>query len=118
MAWQVIQIKSAVQSGLVSLATNQASITAALSPAVDTTRIFLVFTRRGGTGISGDETLYEVNAQITNGTTLTFSRATQSGAANTGVDITWFAVRMTYGTTVQSGTTMPAGAQTRLTPLQ
>jgi len=108
VAWQVIEIDSAaVQSGLVTIPVNQTAITvtlnAALSPPVDIKRTFLVFSRSGGTVVGGEESLYQTTGEITNATTLTFTRNRQTGTANTQVDIAWFAVRMTDGTTVQSG---------------
>ncbi len=102
VAWQAIQINSAtVQKGLVTIPINQTSVTAPLSPAVDLTKTFLVFSRQAGTAIAGTECLYMIRGEITNGTTLTFYRAKQTGAASTTVDIAWFAVSMTDGTTVQ-----------------
>ena len=111
VAWQVIQIASAaVQSGTATIAINALTATAALNPPVDLTRTFLVFTRSGGSGTLGVESWYQTTGAITNATTLTFSRAYQnSGFANTQVDIAWFAVRMTDGSTVQRGLQGPSG---------
>jgi hypothetical protein len=112
IAWQVIQIESAfVQAGTVTIATNQTAATVTLSAAnaVDTTRTFLVFTRSAGTAVNGREYFYQTTGEITNATTFTFARAFQNGNANTQVDIAWFAVRMTDGTTVQRGLVGPSG---------
>lgn len=110
VAWQVIQIASAaVQSGTASIAINALTATAALNPPVDLTRTFLVFTRSGGSGSFGVESFYQTTGQITNATTLTFTRAFQGNFANSQVDIAWFAVRMTDGTTVQRGLQGPSG---------
>jgi hypothetical protein len=111
VAWQVIQIASAaVQSGIATIAINATTVTAALNPPVDLTRTFLVFTRSGGSGSFGVESWYQTTGAITNATTLTFTRAYQnSGFANTQVDIAWFAVRMTDGSTVQRGLQGPSG---------
>jgi hypothetical protein len=110
VAWQVIQIASAaVQSGSASIAINALTATAALNPPVDLTRTFLVFTRSGGSGSFGVESFYQTTGQITNATTLTFTRAFQGNFANSQVDIAWFAVRMTDGTTVQRGLQGPSG---------
>src|SRR6266568_3770031 len=95
IAWQVIQIESAaVQSGLATIAQNATTATATLSPAVDTTRTFLVFTRSAGTAVQGVERYYQATGEITNATTLTFTRAFQNNTNNTQVNAAWFAVRM------------------------
>jgi hypothetical protein len=93
-----------VQSGTTSIAKNTTSITAPLNPAVDTTRTFLVFTGNGGNKIVGIESEYLTTGVITNATTLTFARAAAANGNGGQVDIAWFAVRMTDGTTVQRGT--------------
>lgn len=106
VAWQVVQIESAaVQSGTATIARSGTSVTATLNPAVDTTRTFLVFTSDGGSAVNGVESRYLTRGEITDATTLTFTRARRRNAANGQVNIAWFAVRMTDGTTVQSGTT-------------
>ena len=110
IAWQVIQIESAaVQSGLATIAQNATTATATLSPAVDTTRTFLVFTRSAGTAVQGVERYYQATGEITNATTLTFTRAFQNNTNNTQVNAAWFAVRMTDGTSVQRGLVGPSG---------
>jgi hypothetical protein len=109
VAWQVVQIESAVvQSGTVSIAKNTTSITAALAPAVDMARTFLVFTSNGGDKVAGVESKYLTTGVITNATTLTFTRAVAQNGNGGQVDIQWFAVRMTDGTTVQRGTSPTA----------
>jgi hypothetical protein len=105
VAWQVVQIESAVvQSGITTIAQAATSVTAALNPGVDTTRTFLVFTSNGGAAVNGVESRYLTRGEITNATTLTFTRALNQNVANGQVNIAWFAVRMTDGTIVQSGT--------------
>ncbi len=113
IAWQVIQVESAsVQSGIVTIAINQtvATVTLAAANAVDTSRTFLVFTQSGGTAVNGIERYYQTTGELTNATTLTFTRAFQNNTANTQVNIAWFAVRMVDGTTVQRGLAGPSGA--------
>jgi hypothetical protein len=110
VAWQVIQIASAaVQSGTATIAVNTTTVTAALNPPVDLARTFLVFSRSGGSSSSGVEVLYQTTGEITNATTLTFTRAFGFNFANLQVDIAWFAVRMTDGTAVQRGLQGPSG---------
>jgi len=110
VAWQVIQIESAVvQSGTTTIANNTATATAALAPPIDVDRTFLVFSLNGNTGIGGDETLYRVTGRITNATTLSFQRSRNPGGGNTQINVTWFAVRMTDGTRVQRNVCGPSG---------
>jgi hypothetical protein len=106
VAWQVVQIESAVvQRGTATIAPAATSTTATLNPAVDTTRTFLVFTSNGGSAVAGVESRYLTRGEITNATTLTFTRAGNGGQVN----VAWFAVRMTDGTTVQRATNNTAG---------
>jgi ethanolamine utilization microcompartment shell protein EutL len=110
VAWQVVQIaSSAVQSGTATIAVTATTVTAALNPPVDLARTFLVFSRSGGSSSSGVEVLYQTTGEITNATTLTFTRAIGFNFPNLQVDIAWFAVRMTDGTTVQRGLQGPSG---------
>jgi hypothetical protein len=108
VAWQVIEIEDAtVQAGLTTLANGSASVTATIG-AVDVTKTFLVFSRRAG-NVGGRDERYQVRGELTNATTLTFTRA----GNNTAVDIAWFAVTLNDGTTVQRGTvTAAAGTAT------
>ena len=100
--WQVISFTSgaAVQSGLVSFGSTDASITAALSTAVDTTRSFLAFNYRSP-GDDPDMGEKMVRGRITSPTQVTFDRD------NTGqiIDVSWFVIEFSDGTTVQSGST-------------
>ncbi len=110
VAWQVIQINAAaVQSGIISIGQAATVSTVVLPAAVDTTRTFLVFSRSAGTNSGGAETYYQTTGEITNGTTLTFTRAFQDNTAGTQVDIVWYVVRMTDGTTVQRNLCGPSG---------
>jgi len=135
VVWQVIQIDSAsVQTGTATILQNQTVNTVAVTLAapIDMTRTFLVFTRNGGannaTSINGDETFYQTTGEITNSTTLTFRRGRQNNTNNTQINIAWFVVRMTDGTTVlrnvcgpsltsgvAAAATMPANPATCLT---
>lgn len=110
VAWQVIEMNdAAVQSGLVSIANGSASNTAAIT-AVDPTRSFLVFSRRTQNNVNGVEGLYQVRGELTNNTTLTFTRA----GTQRQIDIAWFVISLNDGTTVQRGTaTAAAGTNTQ-----
>jgi len=112
VAWQVVQIEStSVQKGTLNMPQANVIATAPLSPPVDTARTFLIFTANGGNATNGVESRYRVTGVITNSTTLTFTRAVNGGAGN-DVNIAWFAVRMTDGTTVQRGSNTTPGAGT------
>jgi hypothetical protein len=95
-------IKS-VQTGTVTLAAGSTSVTATLSPAVDTTRSFLVFGVSEDVGPPVDG---QVSGQITDSTTLTFQR---NGTA-TAITIKWYVaeflsrVRVLRGSVTMSGT--------------
>ena len=101
--WQVISFTTgaSVQSGLASFLSTDASITAALSPAVDTTRSFLIFNYRSESQSNADIGEKMVRGRITTPTQVTFDRD------NTGqtIDVSWFVVEFSDGTTVQSGST-------------
>jgi len=65
------------------------------------TRSMLLFTRRGGTGVDGIESRYEIRGEVGAGTTsnttkLTFTRVTNSGT----VDIYWYLVEFKDNTFV------------------
>jgi hypothetical protein len=112
VAWQVIQINAAaVQSGITSIgqAATVSTVVLPAANAVDTTRTFLVFSRSAGGNSGGAEVYYQTTGEITNGTTLTFTRAFQNNTAGTQVDIVWYLVRMTDGTTVQRNLCGPSG---------
>jgi len=112
VAWQVVQIESAsVQKGFLNMPQGNLTVTGTLSPPVDTARTFLVFTANGGASVNGVESRYRTTGVLTNSTTLTFTRAVNGGGGN-DVDIAWFAVRMTDGTTVQRGSNTTASAAT------
>lgn len=100
VAWQVIEMNDAsVQSGLTSIVDGVSSNTAGIT-AVDPTKSFLVFSRRAASNVAGVEGRYQVRGELTNGTTLTFTRARNQRQ----IDIAWFVVTLNDGTTVQRGT--------------
>lgn len=116
VAWQVIQMQDAtVQRGLTTLLEGNVAATAAIT-AVDMTKTFVVFSRRGATVAAGREGRYQVRGELTNPTTLTFTRAVNNavGGGVNDVEIAWFAVTLNDGTTVQRSTvtagTGPASA--------
>ncbi len=110
VAWQVIQIQNAsVQSGLTTIANGSATATAAIT-AVDTAKTFVVFTRRAATATNGRDGRYQVRGELTNATTLTFTRSGTSDA----LEIAWFAVTLNDGTTVQRGVSTAAAGATQV----
>ncbi len=109
--WQVIQMNGAnVQSGFSTISNGNLTTTANLNP-VNTGKTFLFFSS-SGSSVGGFETHLYTRGTVTNSTTLTFTRRGTSQS----VQITWFAVEMTDGTTVQRGsTTLAGGAGTSAT---
>ena len=87
-----------VQRGTATIAGGSASVTATLSPAVDTTKAFLVFGVSENTGNPADG---QVSGQITNSTTVTFQRVGTDGHA---VTMSWYVAEFASGVTVQRGT--------------
>lgn len=105
VAWQVIQMTGAtVQAGTTAITSNNFSTPVTLGTAVNPVGSFLVFTRRGRTNVNGRESNYQTRGELTNATTLTFTRTANPNQANRSVDISWFVVSLTDGTTVQRGT--------------
>lgn len=106
VAWQVVSVDgAAVQRGLVSIGTSQASNTVNLGTAITPATSFLLFSRRSGTAIGGNESRYQVRGEITSGTVLTFTRANNpGGVGSTAIDIAWQVVSMDDGTAVQRAT--------------
>ena len=86
-----------VQRGTTTIAGGSAVATATLSPAVDTTKAFLVF---GVSENTSSPTDGQVSGQITNSTTVTFRRDGSAGA----VTMNWYVAEFTSGVTVQRGT--------------
>lgn len=81
-----------IQSGTLNLTGTSDTVTIT---SVDTTKAFLLFSTRFAEPSPG--TL--VSGQVTNGTTLTFTRASSTGT----VDIQWYVVEFTSGVSVQRG---------------
>ena len=108
--WQVIEFNGAnVQSSgssLLTIAGTTSSVNHTLASSVDLTKSFLLFSANGSSGIAGREEQLYTRGQITNANTLTFNRR---GVANESVNISWFVIEMTDGTSVQSGNTTIAG---------
>ncbi len=97
--WQVVEYDdSFVQRGDVSWGTTDATKTVTVN-AVDTAKSWLMFYYNSAGGTAADIGQKLVRGEITNSTTLTFTRA------NTGqaMDMTWFLVEFNDNTTVQKG---------------
>jgi len=90
-------VLKSVQTGTATIASTSASTTATLSPAVDTTKAFLVF---GVSENNANPQYGQISGQITNSTTVTFQRDAATGA----VTVKWYVAEFTSGVTVQRGT--------------
>jgi len=98
--YQVVEFAGArVQTGEVSLLSTEVSTTATLSPSIDPGRSWLLLSYKSDGGTSSDIGQKMVRGVITDSSTLTFDRA-NSGQA---VQLTWFLVEFTAGTTVERG---------------
>jgi hypothetical protein len=109
VAWQVVQIDSAVvqfNAAVTTITAGNTIATVNLPVPVDPSRTFLVFSRSANAGAVGNEDVYQVTGEINAaGTQLIFTR----GFTGLTVDIWWFAVRMTDGTKVQRNLCGPSG---------
>jgi len=94
---QAASIK-AVQYGTATLAASSPTVTATLSPAVDLNRSFLAFSVSEDTA---SPEFGQVSGQITNGTTLTFSRVAAFGAP--AITVKWYVAEFQSGVFVQRG---------------
>ncbi|GEM_PF-2997140 len=107
--WQVVEIQSgaSVQSGLVSFGTTASTVNVPIST-VNPASSFLVFNYRSATGTGSNIGQKMVRGRIISNTQLTFDRA----ATGQAIDIAWYVVSWTDGTTVQSGSTSFTSTQT------
>ena len=97
-----------VQSGTVSFATGDVSKTATIT-AVTTASSIVYFSFTGNT--SAQTIFNQVKAELTNTTTLTFTRADNSGV----IGLNWYVVEFTSGVTVQRGLSSDIGTTTNIT---
>lgn len=124
VAWQVVEYEGAtVQRGTsciggsgaspacptASGATNGLTNRVTLGTAVDTSKSFILLTRRAGTSTDGVEGEYNVRGEfLTGGTAVTgvqFARSATETGNNRHVDIAYEVVSLADGSTVQRGTT-------------
>ena len=101
-----------VQSGTATIAANNPSTTATLSPALaDTAKAFLVFSM----SVDDNRPEYtQVRGQITNTTTLTFQRD-NTGGIGAAVTIEWYVVEFATGVTVKRGSETMSSATRNVT---
>jgi hypothetical protein len=115
--WQVIEYTSAadinVQKGTTSMLGTALTATATLSPAVATTQTFVLASfQTSGTGTDMGARL--LRAELTNSTTITFTRAA-SGTPDDLTEIHWQAVTLT-GAAVRRGVANFGSGTTQVTP--
>ncbi len=97
--WQVVEyIDSAVQTGNVQFGTGDSSMTDSIT-SIDTGKSWLLYTYESEDGINTNIGQKLVRGVITDATTLTFDRDSNGQA----LDLTWYLVEFTDGTTVQNG---------------
>ncbi|HMZ61022.1 MAG TPA: hypothetical protein PL048_19755, partial [Leptospiraceae bacterium] len=106
--WQVIQMDGArVQPGISSIINGSSSVSASLS-SVNINNSFIIINSAAGSGTDGKETDFYVQASYASSTELSLSRTGSSDS----VDISWFAVEMVDGTSVQNGSVTVTGSST------
>lgn len=114
IAWQVIAFDDPadvnVQTGSTSLLGTATSTTATLSPA-DVAKTFVLASYRTA-GSGADIGARMLRAELTNSTTITFTRDI-SGTPDNITDITWQAIELKEGSSVQRGTQTFAAATTQ-----
>ncbi len=129
VAWQVVEYEGAsVQRGTsciggsgaspacptASGATNGLNNRVTLGTGVDTSKSFILLTRRSGTSVDGVEGEYNVRGEfLTAGTAVTgvqFARTVTATGNNRQADIAYEVVTLSDGSTVQSGTTALTGS--------
>ena len=99
--WQVIQLDGArIQSGIATIQNNSTSVSATLS-SLNLSNSFIILNSAAGAGVNGVEHDHYVQAYYNSSTQIRFAR---NGTDDT-VDISWYAIEMIDGTTVQSGNT-------------
>lgn len=107
--WQVVEYAdSQVQTGDVSFATGDSSKTASIS-SVDTGKSWLINSYQSASGTGSNIGQKLVRGVITNSTTLTFDRD-QTGQT---MDLTWYLVEFTDGTTIQHNSQSFTSTQTQ-----
>jgi hypothetical protein len=87
-----------------------------LGTAVDTTKSFILLTRKGGSATGGVEALYNVRGEwVSTGSSVTglnFARSINNTTANQQVDFAWEVVSLSDGSTVQTSGASPTSVAT------
>jgi hypothetical protein len=89
-----------IQSGIATIQSNSTSVSATLN-SVNLSNSFIILNSAAGAGVNGVEHDHYVQAYYNSSTQIRFAR---NGTDDT-VDISWYAIEMIDGTTVQSGNT-------------
>ncbi|MCM8789688.1 MAG: hypothetical protein NC916_01515, partial [Candidatus Omnitrophica bacterium] len=117
IVYQVVQFSSDanIKTGTVTLAVNQGSNTGTWTGAVDLAKSFLVFSAKANRSTNGIEGYFWIRGEITNGTTVTFTRGYQSTTTLTDVLIRYYVVELTDPVSIVQGqsvgaVTVPTGA--------
>ncbi|PYM31884.1 MAG: hypothetical protein DME15_15875 [Candidatus Rokuibacteriota bacterium] len=114
VAWQVVTMDGAsvVARNTATIAINALTASPASFPLTDSTKSFILMSRRAGTAIAGVENLYMVRGDFDSAncsgsplscTKVIFTRDLQTGAANTQVDVAYEMITLNDGGTVQRG---------------
>ncbi len=108
--WQVVEFSGAnVQSSgsaPLTLAASASTVNQILGSSVDLTKSFLLFNVNASSGVIGREEQLYLRGRFSSTNTITFTRR---GNDAVSLDISWYVIEMTDGTTVQNGSTTIAG---------
>ncbi|PYN54555.1 MAG: hypothetical protein DMD92_18485 [Candidatus Rokuibacteriota bacterium] len=126
VAWQVVTMDGAtvVARNTATIAINALTASPASFPLTDSTKSFVLMSRRAGTAIAGVENLYMVRGDFDSTscsgsplscTKVIFTRDLQTGAANTQVDVAYEVITLNDGGTVQRPASATASSGTTAT---
>ena len=109
--WQAVQLDGAkVISGTKEIADGESSASISISP-INQAHSFLIFSSKAGAGIGGIEREYYFTGSVTSSTSLQFKREGNQGKA----EISYYAIEMVDGASVQSGSFVIPSANTSKT---
>ncbi|MEK7299303.1 MAG: hypothetical protein AAB066_05375, partial [Candidatus Margulisiibacteriota bacterium] len=98
MVWQVAEFTkdATVKTGTATIAINSLTGTGTINPAIATlNKAFLLFSYKANRSVNGVEGREEVSGQITNATTVTFTRGYQNNTSLTDISVKWAVIELT-----------------------
>ncbi len=100
IVWQVVEFNTdaSIRMGTVTIANNQTSNTGTITPNITAGQVgkcLLIFGTRSGITVNGIEGLSAVRGDITNVSTVTFTRGGNLGSGTTEVNVLWYVIELT-----------------------